>query len=65
MFAAIARLLMLINTCINPFVYATSIPAFKELIKGLFACNLTRKMNDMKDKEEAITIRITDDAHPI
>ena len=46
---------MLLNSCVNPVVYATTIPAFKALIKRFFSCDKqndvksTRKPNDRKD----------------
>ena len=55
LFNGIARLLMLINTCINPFVYATTIPAFKEIVKSLLRCNLANKMKDINLDESTIT----------
>ena len=36
----------MMNAFINPLVYATTIPAFKELIKGLFSCKLGSKLED-------------------
>ena len=37
--AIISRVLWLTNCCINPVIYASTIPAFKKLIKELFTCN--------------------------
>ena len=31
-FAAISRCLLQINSCLNPFVYATTIPAFRKIV---------------------------------
>ena len=33
-------MLLALNSCINPLVYATTIPAFKEQIKALCSCKL-------------------------
>ena len=30
------------SACVNPLIYAATIPAFKELIAGLFKCNTSR-----------------------
>ena len=46
-FTGIARLLMVVNTCTNPFIYATTIPEFKELSKALFTCNVAKTLDDM------------------
>ena len=34
-FTTLARLLMQLNACINPFVYATSVPGFRRLAKSM------------------------------
>ncbi len=52
--AGLVRILVLLNPCVNPVVYATTIPAFKALIKRFFSCDKlnaksTRKPNDRKD----------------
>ena len=53
-FTRITQLLMLANSCINPLVYATAIPAFKTLIREPFCCNckIGSKLNGMKDTTE-------------
>ena len=43
-FAALSRILMLVNSTLNPFVYAVTIPAFKKFVKGYFGCNFKIKM---------------------
>ena len=47
-FTGTARILMQLNSCINPVIYASTIPAYKELARGLITCNLKKKMNDME-----------------
>ena len=42
----------MINSCINPLVYTTTIPAFKELVNGLLSCNLARKLGAMSETSE-------------
>ena len=55
-FTRITQLLMLANSCINPLVYATTIPAFKTLIKDLLSgkCKLDTKLNDTEDTTEGL-----------
>ena len=43
-FAAMARILMQINSSLNPFIYASTIPAFKAVVKSYFACKFDVKM---------------------
>ena len=43
-FAAIGRILMQINSSLNPFIYASTIPAFKAVVKSYFACKFDVKM---------------------
>ena len=38
------------GSCVNPFVYATTIPAFKEFIKGVFRCESSTKLDDRVNK---------------
>ena len=46
-FTVTSRMLMLINTCINPIIYATTIPEFKEILKAFFRCNRTNKLEEI------------------
>ena len=60
-FVAIARFLMQINSCLNPFVYATTIPAFRKIVNWLFKnrCHLNEdgkaKMQSMKNISNSTT----------
>ena len=49
--------MMMINSCINPIVYTTTIPAFKTLVKGLLRCDLAGKLGEMVETSQAGTIR--------
>ena len=55
-FTVISRVLMLINTCIHPVIYATTIPEFKELLQAFFTCNLARKLEQMRQDTKGVSI---------
>ena len=38
------------GSCVNPFIYATTIPAFKEFVKGVFVCESSSKLDDRVNK---------------
>ena len=42
----VVRTLMALNSCINPIVYATTIPEFKRLLKSSLMC---KPLNDSGD----------------
>ena len=46
-FTGVARLFMMMNSCINPIVYASTIPAFKDLVKATFSCKFGNDLNDL------------------
>ena len=50
-FTGTVRILMQLNSCINPIIYASTIPAYKELVRGLFTCNVNKRMSEMEIKE--------------
>ena len=52
----ISRLLMLLNTCINPVIYATTIPEFKELLRAFFKCNLASKLDEMMQDQKEVSV---------
>ena len=63
-FTGIARILVQMNSCINPIIYASTIPAYKKLIRGLFSCNRIRRTNAilmkvMTDENEILKHRKT------
>ena len=37
---------MIINSCINPFIYAWTIPAFREIVKKTIFCVTSQKRKD-------------------
>ena len=37
--AAIARVLLKINSCVNPFIYAWTIPEFRKIVRNILLCN--------------------------
>ena len=43
-------MLFSVNSCVNPFIYAQTIPAFKIMILNLFSSSRWKKWN--KNKEE-------------
>ena len=45
-FAALSRMLMQINSCLNPFIYASTIPAFKKVVKSYLVCKFDAKMEE-------------------
>ena len=45
-FTGIARVMMQMNSCANPFVYASTIPTFKQIAKDFFTCNLGKRTNE-------------------
>ena len=47
-FTGVARLMMQMNSCANPFVYASTIPSFKQIAKDFFTCNIGRRTNEEK-----------------
>ena len=47
-FTGIARIVMQMNSCINPIIYASTIPTYRELVKGFITCNLGKKMSDIE-----------------
>ena len=47
-------MLLALNSCINPLVYATTIPAFKELIQALCSCKLRSQLTDTKETRSSI-----------
>ena len=51
--ACVCRILWLLNCCINPVIYATTIPAFKRLIKELFKCNFSSNERHESEPEMA------------
>ena len=55
-FTAVARFLMQMNACVNPIVYATTIPAFRKVVKKIFSCNLVRKENGIEESTESKSI---------
>ena len=44
-FVGVARLLMIMNSCINPFIYAWTIPAFRNNIQKLAFKGMKREVN--------------------
>ena len=64
-FTGTTRVLMLVNSCINPVIYASAVPAFKKLAKGLLRCNLARKLTDMKDTSETLGLKTWNDANKL
>ena len=55
-FTVISRSLMLINTCINPVIYATTIPEFKEIIKAFFRCNHASKLEEIEQDTKEVSM---------
>ncbi len=49
MFAAVARVLMLVNACLNPFIYASTLPAFKKVVKGYILCRFDAILEGLKE----------------
>ncbi len=47
-FTGLSRIAVQLNSCINPIIYAATIPAYKQIVKGLMSCNIERKMNDIE-----------------
>ena len=58
-FAAMARILMQINSCLNPFIYASTIPAFKKVVKGYLVCKSDAKMEGPDHTHAPILARNT------
>ena len=54
LFIAIAQVLMQLNSCINPFIYAYSIPAFKKIVKQHF-----KRRFDCRNQESSLFQNIT------
>ena len=44
-----ARFFMLINSCINPFIYASTLPAFKQIVKGYALCKFEVVLEGLKE----------------
>ena len=36
MFCFISRILVQVGSCVNPFIYATTIPGFRKMVKNYF-----------------------------
>ena len=49
MFVALARTLMLINSCLNPFIYASTLPAFKKVATGYIMCKFESIVEGLKE----------------
>ena len=47
--AGVAGIIWTMNSCINPVVYASTIPAFRERIKAVFRCNQV-KINSKRSR---------------
>lgn len=48
-FVAMARFFMLINSCINPFIYASTLPAFKQIVKGYALCKFEVVLEGLRE----------------
>ena len=44
-----ARFFMLINSCINPFIYASTLPAFKQIVKGYALCKFEVVLEGLRE----------------
>ena len=61
--AALIQILWSMNSCINPLVYASTIPDFKDLIRRVLSCNSSdndehksgQESKSMSDKRENTT----------
>ena len=51
MVAALFSYLFAINSCVNPFVYAQTIPAFKEIVRSYFCPQFAKAPNETKPEE--------------
>ena len=51
-FKGIFNVLFYLNSCANPFIYATTIPEFKTLVQRLFSFPCYRKHEDEEFKEK-------------
>ena len=50
-FAALSRYLLPIQSCLNPFVYASTIPAFRKIVKNIFKCNCAARDETENSKQ--------------
>ena len=49
MFVALARILELTNSCLNPFIYASTLPAFKKVATGYVLCKFESIVDGLKE----------------
>ena len=50
------HLTLLINTSMNPVIYAIAIPEFKEILKAFFRCNLASKLREMRQDTNEVSV---------
>ena len=49
MFVALARILELTNSCLNPFIYASTLPAFKKVATGYVLCKFESIVEGLRE----------------